>query len=132
MIEDKVKSVVHAPTRKQQVREGRGFSLEEIKRAGLTLSEAKILELPIDKRRKTTHPKNIQTLKEYFVTSIPLSEIRGIGKATEEKLKGAGILDAHDLAYADINTIAEKVDCSKKTLKRWKAEARRLLRKQPT
>ena len=131
-MEEEIKPVVYASTRKTWIREGRGFSLEEIKRAGLTSHEAKMLEIPVDKRRRTTHLKNVQTLKEHFGTSIPLSDIRGIGKATEEELKRAGILDAYDLAYADINTLAEKVPYSKKTLKRWQGEAGKLLRKQQT
>ena len=128
MMEEKIKPVVYTSTRKQRIREGRGFSLEEIKRAGLTLHETKMLEIPIDKRRRTAHLKNVQTLKEQFRTSISLPEIRGIGKVTQEELKRAGILDAYDLANADINTLAEKVSHSKKTLKRWQSEAKRLLR----
>ncbi|MFQ5758061.1 MAG: ribosomal protein L13e [Candidatus Bathyarchaeia archaeon] len=128
-MEEEIELVVYAPTRKKRIREGRGFSLEEIKRAGLTLHEAKMLEISIDKRRRTTHLKNVQKLKELFGTSIHLSEIRGIGRATEEELKRAGVLDAYDMAYADINTLAEKVPYSKKNLERWQGEARKLLRK---
>jgi len=130
MMEEEIEPVVYASTRKKWIRDGRGFSLEEIKRAGLTLHEAKTLEIPIDRRRRTTHLKNVQTLKEHFGTSILLSEIRGVGKVIEEELKRAGIPDAYDLAYADINTLAEKVTFSKKNLKRWQGEARKLLRKQ--
>lgn len=131
-MEDKMKPDVYTSTRKPRTREGRGFSQEEIKRAGLTLQEAKRLEIPLDKRRRTTHLQNIQTLKECFGTTIPLSEISGIGKTTEEKLKKAGILDAHDLAIVQFSTIAEKINLTEKTLKKWKAEARKLLRKQQT
>ncbi|UCC33085.1 MAG: ribosomal protein L13e [Candidatus Bathyarchaeota archaeon] len=130
MMKDKMKPDVYVPTRKLRIRDGRGFSQEEIKRAGLTLQEAKRLEIPIDGRRSTTHPQNIQTLKESFGKPMPLSEISGIGKTTEAKLKKAGILDAHDLAYVDINTIAEETSFTEKALTRWKAEARRLLGKQ--
>ncbi|MFQ6064694.1 MAG: ribosomal protein L13e [Candidatus Bathyarchaeia archaeon] len=129
MMEEEIKPVVYASTQKHGIREGRGFSLEEINRAGLTLDETKMLKIPIDKRRTTAHLNNIQTLKEHFGTSIPLPEISGIGKTTEEKLKRAGISDAYDLAHADINTLAEKVPYSSKTLKRWQGEARKLLRK---
>jgi len=52
-MKEEIKPVVYASTRKHGIREGRGFSLEEIKRAGLTLHQAKTLEIPIDKRRKT-------------------------------------------------------------------------------
>lgn len=128
MMEEEIKPAVYAPTRKKQVREGRGFSLEEIKLAGLSLHRAKMLEISIDKRRRTTHPKNVETLKEHLRKPIPLTEIKGIGKATEDELKRAGILDAFDLANAEIDTLAEKVPRSKKTLKGWQREAEKLLK----
>ena len=128
-MEEEIKPVVYASTRKRWMREGRGFSLGEIRRAGLTLHEAKRLGIPVDKRRRTTHLRNVQMLKEQFGTSISLSEIKGIGKATEEELKRVGIMDAYDLAYADINTLAEKIPYSRKTLKKWQGEAGKLLKK---
>jgi large subunit ribosomal protein L13e len=128
MMAEEIKPGVYAPTHKKQVREGRGFSLEEIKLAGLTFHEAKRLEIPIDQRRRTAHPKNVETLKEHLQTPIPLTEIKGIGKATEEELKSAGILDAYDLANVDIDALAEKVPSSKKTLKGWQREAQKLLK----
>jgi large subunit ribosomal protein L13e len=46
-------------------REGRGFSAEELKKAGLTPTEAKKLEIPVDKRRKTAHDQNVEAIKAY-------------------------------------------------------------------
>jgi len=46
-------------------RSGRGFSLEELKKAGLNLAEAKRLKLPVDKRRKTAHDQNVETITAY-------------------------------------------------------------------
>jgi large subunit ribosomal protein L13e len=46
-------------------RNGRGFSLEELERAGLNKAEAKKLEIPVDKRRKTVHDQNVQKIKLY-------------------------------------------------------------------
>jgi ribosomal protein L13E len=46
-------------------RNGKGFSPEELKKAGLNRAEAKRLKIPIDKRRKTTHEQNIKTIKAY-------------------------------------------------------------------
>jgi large subunit ribosomal protein L13e len=45
-------------------RVGRGFSVNELKEAGLSLDEAKKLGIYIDKRRKTAHPWNIEYLKK--------------------------------------------------------------------
>ena len=48
------------------LREGRGFSLSELKAVGLTAEEAKRLSIPIDKRRRSTHEWNIRILQEYL------------------------------------------------------------------
>ena len=44
---------------------GKGFSLEELKKAGLNKAEAKRLEIPVDNRRKTAHEQNVKTIKAY-------------------------------------------------------------------
>lgn len=46
-------------------RVGKGFSPEELKKAGLNLQEAKAIELPIDFRRRTAHEENIEAIKTY-------------------------------------------------------------------
>jgi len=117
IMKEKIKPFVRARTTLgQKAREGRGFSLGEIRRAGLTLREAK-LEM------------NGQTLKEHFRNSLPLIKIKGVGKVAEGELKKADISDAYDLADADIAILAQKVSHSEKTLKRWQSEAKKLLKK---
>lgn len=44
-------------------REGRGFSLEELKQVGLSLERARKLEIAVDKRRKKAWEDNIKVLK---------------------------------------------------------------------
>jgi len=46
-------------------RGGRGFSREELKKADLNPAEAKRLEIPVDRRRKTAHDQNVETIKAY-------------------------------------------------------------------
>ena len=46
-------------------RSGRGFSPEELRKAGLNPTEAKRLEIPVDKRRKTVHNQNVEAIKAY-------------------------------------------------------------------
>jgi ribosomal protein L13E len=58
-----IKPKIHRTYGKE--RNGRGFSLEELKKAGLNKAEAKKLEIPIDKRRKTAHEQNVQKIKSY-------------------------------------------------------------------
>ncbi len=47
-------------------RRGRGFSLGELKEAGLTPQLARKLGIYVDKRRKTVHPWNVEALKDYI------------------------------------------------------------------
>jgi large subunit ribosomal protein L13e len=58
-----IKPKIHRTDGKE--RNGRGFSLEELKKAGLNKAEAKKLEIPVDKRRKTAHEQNVQKIKSY-------------------------------------------------------------------
>ncbi|RLG10204.1 hypothetical protein DRN73_08435 [Candidatus Pacearchaeota archaeon] len=44
----------------------KGFSLKEIKEAGLTPEEAKKLGIAVDKRRKSLNKTNVELLKEYI------------------------------------------------------------------
>jgi large subunit ribosomal protein L13e len=49
----------------ERQRVGRGFSREELKKAGLNLQEARRIELPIDFRRRTAHDENVEAVKTY-------------------------------------------------------------------
>jgi large subunit ribosomal protein L13e len=44
-------------------RSGRGFSREELKKAGINPKEALRFHIPIDPRRKTAHEENTETVK---------------------------------------------------------------------
>jgi ribosomal protein L13E len=57
-------------------RRGRGFSLEEIRKAGSNSKEALRLGIPADFRRRTAHEDNIETLKGF------LANVRASRKAT--------------------------------------------------
>ena len=58
-----IKSVITKQDGKQ--RRGKGFSTEELEKAGLDLADAKKLEIPVDKRRSTVHDWNVEVLKAY-------------------------------------------------------------------
>ena len=59
-----IKPEILTPSGKQ--RSGKGFSLEELKKAGLNSAEAKRLKLPVDKRRKTAHDQNVKAIKAHM------------------------------------------------------------------
>lgn len=50
--------------RRLKLRGGRGFSLGEIKEAGLNVGKVRLLGMPVDTRRDTVHEENVKTLKE--------------------------------------------------------------------
>ena len=52
----------------ENLRRGRGFSLNELKVAGITVQEAKKLGIPIDFRRRSTREWNVETLRKYLET----------------------------------------------------------------
>jgi len=58
-----VKPKIFKPDGKQ--RSGRGFSRDEIGKAGLNSTEAVRLGLPVDFRRKTAHDENVEAVKAY-------------------------------------------------------------------
>ncbi len=56
--------VLTSTRRDKRKRLGRGFSLGELKEAGISLAEAKRMGIPVDRRRKTVHAWNIEALKK--------------------------------------------------------------------
>jgi len=47
-------------------REGRGLSREELKKAGISLKQALRIGLLVDVRRRTSHDKNVELLKQHL------------------------------------------------------------------
>lgn len=109
-------------------RTGRGFSKKEINEAGLTFHKVRMLRLPIDKRRRTVHPGNVQLLRRHC-TVIPLTDIKGIGVEIALEMKEIGIISVQDLLYWDAAVLSEKIRPSVKILKKWQLQARQLVEK---
>jgi ribosomal protein L13E len=53
------------------IRKGRGYSLEELKEAGIDPRVARKKGVPVDVWRQTKHPKNIEQLKSVMKTIEP-------------------------------------------------------------
>jgi ribosomal protein L13E len=53
---------------------GRGFSREELRRAGSSLKEATKLGLLVDDKRKTVHDENVEAAKSFLQERRPASK----------------------------------------------------------
>lgn len=98
---EKLRPVVHALSRKynSKTRYGRGFTLQEIKAAGLTRRFARTVGIAVDHRRQDTSEEglqhNVQRLENYKSKLVLFPRRDGkykkgeIADSTEEKLKSA-------------------------------------------
>ncbi len=119
-------SIYAVVKRKDRESKGKGFSRSELKEVYLSTTEALKLSIPIDTRRSTKHEKNVQTLRVYIksmkqkpfltkeaIQTIKLTEVKGIGPKTMEKLVKAGIMSANELTVTDVERVAEIIGTSK-------------------
>jgi large subunit ribosomal protein L13e len=53
------------------IRKGRGYSLEELKEAGIDPRVARKSGVPVDVWRQTKHPENVEQLKSSMKTTEP-------------------------------------------------------------
>ena len=74
-----IKPKIFKPDGKQ--RSGRGFSRDEIGKAGLISAEAARLELPVDFKRKTAHDENVEAIKVYVETQKAVAKPKPKPKA---------------------------------------------------
>ena len=51
---------------REKKRDGKGYSREELKKAGTSMNEALKLRIPLDPRRKTAHEENIEAVKTFI------------------------------------------------------------------
>jgi len=58
-----IKPIIQRP--KSKAKNGRGFSPNELAKAGIIYTQANKLGIPIDFRRKSAHENNIETLKAH-------------------------------------------------------------------
>ncbi len=74
-VEERPVAIVLSPVlrkdagKEPKMRKGRGFSKGELEAVGLDFKKALKMGIPIDKRRKTVHEWNIQTLREWLEKS---------------------------------------------------------------
>jgi large subunit ribosomal protein L13e len=62
-------------------RYGKGFSRDELKRAGLSLKEALSFGVPVDSRRKSAHEENVKVVKTFLESKKARPKSRGKSKS---------------------------------------------------
>jgi ribosomal protein L13E len=69
---------------------GKGYSPDELKKAGLSMSEAVKLHVAVDPRRKTAHDENVEALNTF------LQERKAVAKTKKRKRKSKSSSRAND------------------------------------
>jgi len=49
--------------RSGRMKEGKGYSIGELEQAGIGVKQAKKLGIPVDRRRRSVHPENVERLR---------------------------------------------------------------------
>jgi large subunit ribosomal protein L13e len=72
---------------REKQRDGKGFSREELKKAGTNMAEALKLRIPLDPRRKTAHEENIEAVKAFVAQKKAEQKPKKKPKKPEKKSK---------------------------------------------
>ena len=125
MTSNQLEATVYISMLWRDKRKGKGFSRGELAEAGMTLHDAKIYNIPVDKRRRTSHSWNVQALIAVLKV-VPLTDVKGIGKVTAAKLEAAGITTAQILAKSTLEELVAQ-GFSETSILRWQQNAKKLL-----
>ena len=68
-------------------RQGKGFSPDEIKEAGINAGDARQMKIPVDRKRRTSHEDNIEALKACMEKAPAKSKPKPATAAKEKKPK---------------------------------------------
>ena len=87
-----IKPVITAQSGKR--RPGKGFSPDELKESGLTAADARLLKVPVDRKRRSSHVENVEALKGHFEKAVaPKRKVKAeaavakVGKVKKAKKK---------------------------------------------
>jgi len=126
-----LRSIVRCPTIRynKKVRAGRGFTIQELKAAGIGKHVARSIGIAVDHRRRNKSVEslqlNAQRLKEYKSKLILFPRKngtkRGVGEATEEEQKNATQIPSKDVGPIRQPVVREKRRAITKAEKEFKA-----------
>jgi len=79
------KPIVKIPKAGYGFREGRGFSIGELKEAGLSVGKARALGLYVDVRRRSVRKDNVEALKSFLKEVEEKSKAEALRNQTKVK-----------------------------------------------
>ncbi len=106
-----------------------------MKRKGVTRAQQKAIyrsgkafKRTKKKANKSRKPRHTSTKSRSSkkVKRRPLTEVKGIGKATRKKLRDAGVKSTQSLVSSDPEKLSEKTGISKSRIKKWQTKAKKL------
>jgi large subunit ribosomal protein L13e len=62
-------------------RGGKGFSKQELKKAGLSFKEALKSGIPVDSKRRTSHEENVEAIKTFLENTKVKTKHKGKSKS---------------------------------------------------
>ncbi|MHA1132233.1 MAG: ribosomal protein L13e [Candidatus Helarchaeota archaeon] len=146
---DKIlRPLVSKPKKHLKPREGKGFSLKEIKSASIPLDDAQKLPISIDYRRKSIHDKNIEILSSLYRQTIAekteerikldiskkaafkeLKQLKGIKSNEAKLLVEAGVKSLGALIEEEAGTLADDTKIALEKIEKWIVQAGTLLKR---
>jgi len=120
-----LRPAVHCTTQRYnaKVRVGRGFTLEELKGAGITQGEAKAKGVAIDYRRRNKSDEslnmNVQRLKSYLARVVvnpkkDVAQLEGVISKLPSKPKIEGAVITPEMKNAQVVRFAKQAEASRK------------------
>jgi predicted flap endonuclease-1-like 5' DNA nuclease len=141
--------MTEAKVKTRNRRPGRGFSRGEVRQAGISGYQIKVMGVRVDKRRKSVHPANVERLREMAKgikppasktrkarakvpskpkkAAVPLTDIPGLGPKRAEQLASAGVKSAQDIVGKDAEKLSKASGVPQKTLEKYIEEGKKLL-----
>ncbi|MFX1296202.1 MAG: ribosomal protein L13e, partial [Promethearchaeota archaeon] len=139
---------VKKPKKHLKSRKGRGFSLNEIKSAAISLDRAKKLPISIDFRRKSTHDENAKKLSALYREIVAMKsedkikldlsnkeafkafkQLKGIKSIEAKLLIEAGIRSLSSLIEEEPSSLSDDTKIGIGKIEKWIEQAKNLLKK---
>ncbi|PKK86238.1 MAG: hypothetical protein CVT48_01975 [Thermoplasmata archaeon HGW-Thermoplasmata-1] len=101
---------------------------EKLTDAGIaSVEDARKMDIGKTAAKTGLKEERLKKFKSLAMGLHVLSDLKGIGATYEEKLAKAGVCEIHELAAADIKSLAKKSSITEESLQKWSREAKNLI-----